>query len=188
MQVEKKKGMPRGMRARDARKAKEAKLTRSRLIELLSYEPETGLFRWRTAASPRVKDGKVAGCAMPSGYIVIRIDGTGFSAHRLAWLYVYGRWPDEQIDHINALRADNRIANLRDVTPSGNQGNRRHPFTNNKLGVLGVRCRYGRYHAVIGLNNKLIELGIFDTAEEASAAYLAAKAIYHPTSPIAEGR
>lgn len=86
-------------------------LTVERLRELLDYDPETGVFRWK---EPRRKCrvGEVAGSLRKDGYVKIQVDGRFYQAHRLAWLCVYGVWPSA-IDHIDGNRANNAIANLR---------------------------------------------------------------------------
>jgi hypothetical protein len=95
----------------------------------LQYNSETGVFIWR----PRSADdkwwnvrhtGKVAGFMNGKGYRQIRINGKLYRAARLAWLYVHGEWPENQIDHINRARDDDRLVNLRDVTPTENQNNK----------------------------------------------------------------
>jgi hypothetical protein len=98
-----------------------------------------------------------------------------YSAHRLAWLYVYGEWPSDQIDHINRNRSDNRIANLRIATPTQNQANR-SVCKRNTTGFKGVTVdpRTGRFRAKIRVNGKRTHIGVFDSAEEAGAAYVAA--------------
>lgn len=94
------------------------------LKHILSYIPETGKFYWKIAKSSKTIVGKEAGTLHPNGYIYIRIDGFGFRAHRLAWFYVYKEWPKLEIDHINQIKTDNRICNLRDVTSKENQNNK----------------------------------------------------------------
>jgi hypothetical protein len=90
-------------------------LNAARLRELMHYEPETGRVVRRTATRGH-RAGAVAGCTRRDGYQVISIDGYRYLAHRLAWLYVHGAWPDGDLDHINANPSDNRIANLRAAT------------------------------------------------------------------------
>ena len=162
-------------------------LTAERLRDALDYNPETGEFRWK---SPRKKVvvGSIAGCVSSDGYRRIRIDGDRYRAHRLAWLYVNGRWPAFDIDHINGLRADNRIENLREARRGENNQNKRSPQTNNKSGFLGVTRRKdtGRWRAAIMISRKHISIGDFETPEEAYAAYLKAKAEFHPFQTIAE--
>ena len=94
------------------------------LKHILNYEKETGKFYWKIAKSSKTIIGKEAGTLHPNGYIYIRIDGFGFRAHRLAWFYVNKKWPTLEIDHINRIKTDNRIDNLRDVTSKENQNNK----------------------------------------------------------------
>jgi hypothetical protein len=144
---------------------------------LLGYDPESGQFRWAKNMSCKVRAGAIAGGANDRGYIVIRIAGVGYRAHRLAWLHVHGEWPDLQIDHINGIRNDNRIANLRLATVEINAQNRRSN-KRSKSGLLGV-VNGKRPSARIEVAGKSIHLGYFDTPEEAHAAYLAAKRELH---------
>jgi len=98
-------------------------LTTDRLRELLDYDTETGLFRWKTPTNNRITVGSLAGQNHPKGYTRIGVDGAKYLAHRLAWLYVHGVWPINQIDHINRMKTDNRINNLRDVIDGINKRN-----------------------------------------------------------------
>ena len=113
-------------------------LTAERLREVLDYGPDTGVFTWKIRTNSRVKVGDVAGALRPDGYIQISIDGRLHRAHRLAWLYVTGESPPDQIDHINGVRDDNRIANLRLATSAENKQNLRRAKSRNKTGFLGV--------------------------------------------------
>ena len=117
---------------------------------------------------------------MSHGYICIRVDNVLYTAHRLAWLYAYGRWPTHQLDHINKDRADNRLCNLREATNAENAQNRKR--RDNKTGYTGVNRENNKWKAEIKLNYKTIRLGLFDTPEEAHAAYLSAKHGLHPFS------
>lgn len=159
-------------------------LTQERLKELLSYDPETGVFVWAKPTSNRMKIDGVAGSNHHSGYRQISIDKTLFRSHRLAWLYMAGTFPPEQIDHINMDKADNRFANLRAVTQSENQHNARLKITNTS-GYKGISYHKSnkKWIAEIKSNNVRKHLGYFSTPEEASVAYLAAQKIYHPTCP-----
>ena len=102
-------------------------------------------------------------------------------AHRLAWLYTHGKWPSKYIDHINGVKTDNRIANLREADNGENMQNQRRARRNSKTGLLGVRWNRasGNYVAVITVNRHVINVGSFKTAEEAHEAYLRAKAELH---------
>jgi hypothetical protein len=159
-------------------------LTQERLKELLTYDPETGVFVWVTRPSKSIKVGDVAGSFRPDGYRQIQIDGAQFRAHRLAWLYMTGTFPPDQIDHIDRNPTNNQFTNLRAVTGSENQHNSGKP-KDNTSGYRGVSYdkRDKKWRASIRLNNVLKNLGYFPTPEEASVAYLAAQRIYHPTCP-----
>ena len=117
--------------------AKTELLTQSRLKEVLSYDIESGVFTW-AIDRPKAKKGKVAGSIDGHGYHIICIDAVRHSAHRLAWLYIYGYYPEE-VDHQNHVRSDNRLINLRATDRSGNGRNTSKPSTN-KSGVVGVSC------------------------------------------------
>ena len=99
-----------------------SQLTVERLRELLSYDPATGKFLWRVGRQC-MRAGAVAGATEVQGYRVIKIDGKIYKAHRLAWLYVTGEWPPEEIDHKNTDPQDNVWSNLRLATHSQNQAN-----------------------------------------------------------------
>jgi hypothetical protein len=98
-------------------------LTQERLKELLHYDPETGIFTNLTQRGGHAKKGAVAGTKNSIGYVCIRIDYDQYRAHRLAWLYVYGEFPEKFIDHMNEIRDDNRIINLRLATHQENLHN-----------------------------------------------------------------
>ena len=100
-------------------------LTVERLRELLHYDSDTGVFTWRVYRSPGAKKGDVAGCVNEGGYIATQVDRKHYLSHRLAWLYVYGAWPIDEIDHKDGNPANNHIANLRDVTRLTNSQNLR---------------------------------------------------------------
>ena len=159
-------------------------LTQERLKELLSYDPETGIFTRIKQVSNKGLLGSVAGTNHRSGYRAIKIDYKQFNEHRLAWLYMTGAFPPKQIDHINRDKTDNRFANLRAATGSENQHNQ-GKYKSNKSGYKGVSYAKSRkkWYAQIKSNSVTKFLGRFHTVEEASAAYLAAQKIYHPTCP-----
>lgn len=152
-------------------------LTQERLKELLDYNPETGVFVWRVSKGTR-KAGRVAGAVNITGYVDIAIDGKKHRAHRLAWLYTYGCWPNKDIDHINRIRTDNRIENLRDTDK--NEWNR-DKQVNNTSGYTGVSWHKWtkKWIAKIKVYGKNTHLGLFDTPEAANAAYMAAKEKLH---------
>jgi hypothetical protein len=153
-------------------------VTSDRLKELLAYDAATGIFTWLVNRG-KARAGDSAG-RHHQGYIFIRIDGQRYAAHRLAWFYVIGAWPASQIDHINEARSDNRISNLRDVSGFFNQQNKKQASSNCQTKLRGVSALYGRYRASVYINGKQKYLGLFDTAEQAHAAYLAEKLASHP--------
>lgn len=161
-------------------------LTQSRLRELFDYNSETGVFTRKQNKTRTDLVGKPAGWVMTKGHLSIEIDYRSYLAHRLAWLYMFGKWPTNQIDHINRMKADNRIANLRDVGQSENQHNSSRR-KDNWSGLIGINWvpKSCSWRARIGVNGKDIHLGTFPNKEAASAAYQAAKLIYHPTAPVA---
>lgn len=149
-------------------------LTHQRLLDLLDYDPRTGIFTWRVARGPR-KAGAVAGAPSGDGYIQIMIDWRNYKAHRLAWFWVHGEWPPEEIDHKDGIGSDNRLNEIRPATSSQNKINRRL-LPQNTSGFKGAFLdkRDGRWYSHISLNRQLVYLGRFDTAEQAHAAYVAA--------------
>ena len=147
------------------------------LQESLHYNSGTGEFVWKTRPSTRVKIGDIAGTKTVYGYTQIRFKNRFYKAHRLAWLYVTGNWPDNEIDHINGVRDDNKWKNLRDVTAAMNRQNQR--VSRSTSGFFGVTKYYNKYTAKIGHQNKTIYIGTYDTAESAYRAYLEVKRRIH---------
>lgn len=154
-------------------------LTQERLKQLLSYDPETGIFYWEAKTSNRIHVGNRAGNVNDTGYRRIRIDGAVYLEHRLAWLYLFGEWPEPFIDHINGDPADNRIINLRVATRAINQQNFRRARKDSGTGVQGVYASGKRFSSRIKTEGKFKYLGMFDTKELAHQAYLEAKRKYH---------
>lgn len=159
-------------------------MTQERLKELLHYDPETGIFIWRVSRGGKVIAGSTAGLVQRNGYVYIRVDRRRYLAHRLAWLYIHGKFPSDQIDHINRVRTDNRISNLRAATNAENTQNR-SKRSDNTSGVIGVYWdnKRQKWRAQIRLNGHNIFLGSYQTVEEAAAARAAAKATYHTFNP-----
>src|SRR5579864_3559439 len=112
---------------------KDSNLTLTRLYEVLDYRPETGLFIWKINTGKRRMAGKQAGCKMVRGYHTLSIDRIQYTAHRVAWFYMTGDWPPDDIDHINGVRTDNRFCNLRLATKRDNSFNK-GPLPSNKSG------------------------------------------------------
>jgi hypothetical protein len=158
-------------------------VTADRLRECLTYNPDTGLFTRRIRTGHRVKVGDPLGTLRPDGYLKASLLGINYLLHRLAWLHVYGEWPTFVIDHINGVRTDNRIANLRDVPETVNQQNQRRAHRKNKsCGLLGVTWhpRNRKWQAQIGIcGGRVKYIGSYDDAEDAHAAYLEAKRRLH---------
>jgi hypothetical protein len=161
-------------------------LTQERLKSLLSYNPETGEFTWLVSRGSR-QAGEIAGCLKRDRsekvYIRIKIDGKNYLAHRLAWLYTHGEWPENDIDHIDQDSLNNRLSNLRDVTNAEN-GKNQKIAKNNSSGVMGVCFRNDmqKWHARIEVNGKRIHLGLFDLKDDAIVARKNAEVKYdfHP--------
>lgn len=163
---------------------KATSLTAERLRQVLHYDPETGKFTWKVTLSRRAPAGAAAGTCDIRGYQIIRLDHTKYRAHRLAWLYVCGVWPTEELDHINRDRSDNRVANLRLASRPENSQNT-SPKRSNTSGRKGVswHARTGRWRAHLTLNRRGIHLGYFRDINDAIAARKAAEAKYHPFAP-----
>lgn len=153
-------------------------LTQERLKELLDYDPETGVFTHRQTKAA-AKKGKQTGNVNSRGYVIISVLDKSYAAHRLAWLYTYGYWP-KTVDHINRDKSNNRLCNLREVTPAQNTWNAKLR-ANNSLGYEGVTKHKAsnKYRARIQKHGKRITIGAFDTPEAANAAYIAAKEKLH---------
>ena len=150
-----------------------------KIKNILSYDPITGLFTRKLTTSPRAKKGDIAGYKMPSGYVSICVLRTRQYAHRLAWEIFYGVKPEFEIDHINGIRDDNRITNLRQCDKYQNQCNR-SSNKNARLKSKGVDFMKskGKYRARIRVRGKDIHLGLFDSELEASVAYTNASKKY----------
>jgi len=138
----------------------------------MSYDPETGLFRWTAKVSSKVVIGRVVGSMMRNGYINIRLRQHQALAHHLAWLFVYGEWPTE-IDHKNGVRDDNRIINLRSATRSDNTHNLAKPSHGRTSRFKGVSwdSKKGKWRAQICINGKRLQLGRYGNQQAAAAVY-----------------
>lgn len=166
---------------------KSDRLSRERLLEYLSYDPESGIFNWKVSVGRygRIKAGTVAGTKGKhgQGYIEIHFDGHLHKAHRLAWLYMTGEWPKREIDHINRIRSDNRWCNLREATLQQNLQNKT-TYKSNTSGFPGVTWhkRIKKWQARIGKGTKRVHLGYWDDVKDAANAYSKAKMTIHAFS------
>jgi hypothetical protein len=167
--------------------AKQDHLTAERVRELLLYDPETGLFTWRIAVGDRYQAGTPAGSFTHKGYRSIYIGGFNYPAHRLAWLYVTGQWPTKDIDHIDQDKANNRFANLRDVSRSANMQNVKAPHKDNALGVRNVYlCEWNiprPYCVRFTLDGKCVYQKYVATLEEAAKVAEETRLKLHPYAP-----
>ena len=143
-----------------------------------TFQYKNGTVYWKCNRGTNIKAGTIAGSKKGNkGYVKIGYKGKTYKAHRIVWCLCHGEWPPKhlQIDHINHVRDDNRIENLRIVTPQGNQEN------NFGKGFSKVGKKWT---ARIVVNGKQKYLGRFDTPEKANAAYLEAKKQYHLNANI----
>ena len=147
-------------------------LTHKELQNQLDYDQLTGFFKWKIV-KPGVSIGQVAGSKM-NGYIQIMVNEIPYQAHRLAWFYVYGYWPENDIDHIDRIKYHNWISNLRETSGQCNQRNTGNP-KNNKSGVKGVYWikKTKGWLTQIGVNNKVKSLGYYKSFDDAVCARLA---------------
>lgn len=155
-------------------------LTIERIRKVFNYEPETGIMRWAIRTGSRSTIGAIAGHLHNDNYWRVRVDRKLYLTHRLIWLYVYGEWPDRDIDHINMDRADNRLSNLRLATCGQNNVNSgtRNDNTSGYKGVIWHK-RAKKWWARIHINGKQIDLGYFDDPKDGYAAYCKAAALYY---------
>jgi hypothetical protein len=157
---------------------KQALLTQARVREFFDYHPDIGILTHRTTRHNRVKVGDVLGYVHKKhGHIVCEVDGREYQLHRLIWLWWYGVWPSDQVDHENEIKTDNRIDNLRDASNAQNQRNIGGLQKNNKSGVRGVcwSAQRGKWWVQIGYDGKGHSVGFFDTLDEAARARRAAE-------------
>jgi len=182
--------------------AKSKPMTAECARQLFLYNPENGDLRWkerpvemfdnsrnsaRRACSTWNKRfaGRLVGVINEKGYRVLEIDNVSYRAHHIAWLMVYGVFPEGQLDHRHGVRDSNPIDQLREATPGEQQQNKKKT-TRNTSGYVGVSwhkqmCQWAAY---ITVNKRRFFLGLFDDVKEAAEAYLAAKKKHHPFQPI----
>lgn len=168
-------------------------ITHQRLLEVLHYDPTTGIFTWRVNYSRRYLAGREAGTLMAARkfttrngqslpYWTISVDGKTYFRHRLAVFYMTGIWPKDLVDHIDRDSLNDKYVNLREATRSQNQANT-GTYRSNRLrrkGVYVVNPNAARpFRAMIQKDNRRISLGRFRTVDEAHAAYAKAAADLH---------
>lgn len=148
--------------------------------QFVKYDPTTGVFLRRSTNKPTGKVNK-------DGYLEVQVSKRRYLAHRLAWLLSHGAWPEHSIDHANRIKTDNRIENLRYLTPS-QQSQNTNINSRNVSGYRGVSwdSAVGKWRARIRVNNKKYSLGYFDDALDAYHAYLKAVPLYHTHNPVME--
>ena len=153
-------------------------ITADYLRTVLRYDSDSGLFTWLVCLSRNQPAGHIAGSMHERGYIAIRVDGVQYPAARLAWLYVFGKFPEGVADHIDGLPWNNRLANLRDVSKTVNGQNQKRAHKNNKIGLLGVHQERKGFVAQIKVNGKRVWLGNHSNPSLAHSVYLEAKRKY----------
>jgi hypothetical protein len=147
--------------------------------EFLKYDPDTGILTWKKSPANRVKTGDEAGTINANGYKVFSIRNKLYSAHRIAWLISKGALPLEHIDHINGIRSDNKLDNMRAASNRENLRNcKLHKL--NKSGVTGVKWypKQMSWESYITVDYKKICLGYFKVFFDAVAARKSAEIGY----------
>lgn len=159
-------------------------LTADQLRGDLHYDESTGDFTRIRPIRGR-KTGTIAGHKNIYGYTIIMVSKVNYPAHRLAWLYVFGKWPDALIDHIDGDKSNNRISNLREASKVENGQNRKFARRDSSTGIIGV-TKHGKHgwRAQITINKRTIRLGTFKSIDLAREAYLQAKKLHHPFSQM----
>lgn len=147
---------------------------------LFEYDCTSGIFIRKLTTGTKAKIGSVAGVVNESGYIEIAVNGHKYRAHRLAWLYCFGEFPEQQLDHIDNNRSNNSLDNLREASNLENSYNKGISSLNT-TGYKGVSIdkRSNRYRAYITVDGKQKSLGYYATAPEAAAAYIEAAQTLH---------
>ncbi len=167
-------------------------ITREYLSECFSYDKKTGFLHWKVRPVGHFKNeramnainskmaGRLAQSSLNGRYHLVAVNSKFYLCHRIVWFLHHGAWPDEDIDHINGNKVDNRIENLRPVSRSQNMSNVGMQ-KNNKSGFIGVfwETRAGKWKAVVAKNKKNISLGLFECPVEAAIAYNEAALKYH---------
>ena len=146
-----------------------ADITQALLHEMLDYNKDSGVFVWKVRSAQKIRVGDIAGTVNAKGYVGIKLFGKRYLAHRLAWMYINGEFPDSFIDHANTVRTDNRIDNLRLSTHQENKRNGKL-YKNNTSGFRGVAFKQSAWVGSLEVGDRRVYVGRFKTAAEASAA------------------
>ena len=156
-------------------------ITQKQLKSHLHYCQNTGEFTWKINSRNKRNKGQIAGCIRKglNAYRLISIDQIQYRAHRLVWLYITGKFPENEIDHINGNKSDNRFANLRDIKNIENHRNRKRPIDNTS-GCIGVNWHKTNkaWQAKITVNGKTLFLGLFQDIDHAIKARKEAETKY----------
>lgn len=149
-----------------------SQISHQRLKELLEYFPETGSFLWQERKkNMRERVGSVDN----KGYLRISLDKVRYKAHRIAWFYIHGEWPEGMLDHIDGNKLNNKLNNLRDVQQNVNSYNTETAYSSSKTGFLGVTKVGNRFYPRLGISGKVHHFGGYGTPEEAHEVYKAQK-------------
>lgn len=160
--------------------AKKPDITQDELKRVLSYDPDTGDLTWRVTLSNRAPAGRKAGTKNEIGYMQLSVHGREYLAHRLIWFYVHGRWPEQDVDHKNTNRADNRLDNLREATRAQNLQNANRK-SNNTSGFKGVSWSSRRQKWIVTIKGPGIKqrcIGQYADKATAARAYKEAAEFY----------
>ena len=146
-------------------------LTLLRIKELLVYEEDSGKFTWKVHRGRLAKIGSIAGNISKDGYVRLMIDGFTYLVHCLVWFYKTGAWATSEVDHKDLNKSNNRFNNLREATPKQNCANRKKRSDSKNL-YKGVSKKCNKWRSSIMINGKRVQLGYFNTPEEAHTAYV----------------
>jgi hypothetical protein len=155
-------------------------MTKEELDLLFEYDYNSGKLIWKVDRGACSRNGKVAGFIGSDGYISIEINNKAYKAHRLIWIMIYGKLPNDKVDHINGIRHDNRLCNLRECSHYENMRNR-YKNSNNKSGYKGVSWSKDKQKWLVQLmvNKNRIHVGLFNDINDAAEAYKLAAIKYH---------
>ena len=144
---------------------------------------EAGKLYWKKSPNYRAPAGSEAGNITNGGYRTFQLNLVKIQVHRAIFALHHGFWPLLEIDHINGNRLDNRISNLRQLTGGQNKQNSIVARKRNASGLIGASWHSSRnkWRSSIQVNGKATHLGYFNTADDAHACYLKAKAVMHPS-------